>query len=155
MAPLPIGTWIWTIAEGLDARDATVDQFVRSALQTVGVTESLLDVTKKMRDTGVRRLPIIDEERRLVGILSLDDVLALLGREIADTAAAIGSELEHERRIGSIRKRATGPVTSCARRDPRRHAGRTVSVESTARSTTRRGRESPNRRRCTMSDRVR
>jgi len=32
---------VWMIAEGLDAREATVNQFVRSPLQTVQVSESL------------------------------------------------------------------------------------------------------------------
>lgn len=95
---------VWMIAEGLDARQATVNQFVRSSLQTVRITESLSAATRKMRENGVRRLPIVDQENRLLGIVSLDDVLVLLGRELADAAAAITGELEHERRIGAARK---------------------------------------------------
>jgi CBS domain-containing protein len=95
---------VWMIAEGLDARDATVGQFVRSTLHTVRISDSLSDATKKMRENGVRRLPIIDHEGRLLGIVSLDDVLVLLGRELADAAAAIDSELAHERRIGAARR---------------------------------------------------
>ena len=97
---------VWMIAEGLDAREATVDQFVRSILQTVHVSESLSDATKKMRESGVRRLPIVDQESRLLGIVSLDDILVLLGRELADAAAAITCELDHERRIGAAHKPA-------------------------------------------------
>ena len=99
---------VWMIAEGLDARQATVDQFVRSSLQTVRVSDSLSDATKKMRESGVRRLPILDQESRLLGLVSLDDILVLLGRELADVAAAITSELEHERRIGAAHKPAKG-----------------------------------------------
>ncbi len=92
---------VWMISEGLDPRDATVNQFVRSSLQTVQVSDSLSDATRKMREAGVRRLPILDQESRLLGIVSLDDVLVLLGRELADVAAAITGELKHERRIGA------------------------------------------------------
>jgi CBS domain-containing protein len=99
---------VWMIAEGLDARDATVDQFVRSSLQTVHVSDSLSDATRKMRESAVRRLPIVDEQSRLLGIVSLDDILVLLGRELADVAAAITGEFEHERRIGAARKAAKG-----------------------------------------------
>jgi CBS domain-containing protein len=99
---------VWMIAEGLDAREATVDQFVRSSLQTAHVSDRLSDVTKKMREGGVRRLPIVDQEGHLLGIVSLDDILMLLGRELADVAAAITSEFEHERRIGAPQKPAKG-----------------------------------------------
>ena len=91
---------VWMVAEGLDPREAVVGQFVRERLHTVCVTESLSDVTAKMRTHGVRRLPIVDTEGRLLGIVSLDDVMVLLGKEMADAAAAIEAEVEHERAIG-------------------------------------------------------
>jgi len=81
---------------------------VRSSLQTVHVSDSLSDATKKMRESGVRRLPIVDQESRLLGIVSLDDILVLLGRELADVAATITSEFEHERRISAAHKPAKG-----------------------------------------------
>ncbi|MBP1686907.1 MAG: hypothetical protein H6Q33_3050 [Deltaproteobacteria bacterium] len=93
---------VWMMAEGLDARRATVEQFARSPLQTVHVSDSLSEATKKMRASGVRRLPIVDQEGRLIGLVSLDDILVLLGRELADVAATITTELEHERRIRPV-----------------------------------------------------
>lgn len=98
---------VWMIAEGLDPQTATVDQFVRSPLHSVCVTESLSDVTKAMREHGVRRLPILDPEGRLLGVVALDDILLLLGRELADVAAAITGELRQEHRLGAA-KAATG-----------------------------------------------
>ena len=91
------------IADGLDPRTATIDQFVRSPLRSVSVTETLSDVTKAMREHGVRRLPIVDPEGRLLGIVSLDDILLMLGRELGDVAAAIMGELKQERRLGVAR----------------------------------------------------
>ena len=96
---------VWMIAEGLDPKEAEVGQFMQAELQTVCVNDSLSDVTHKMREGGVRRLPIVDTERRLIGLVSLDDVLVLLGREMSDAAATISGEIEHERHIGdAIRK---------------------------------------------------
>ena len=96
---------VWMIAEGLDPKEAEVGQFAQAELQTVCVNDSLSDVTHKMRESGVRRLPIVDTERRLIGLVSLDDVLVLLGREMSDAAATISGEIEHERHIGeAIRK---------------------------------------------------
>jgi CBS domain-containing protein len=102
---------VWMIAEGLDPRVAEVGQFVHSPLQTVCVTDSLSDVTHKMREYGVRRLPILDSEARLIGLVSLDDVLVLVGRELADAAGAITDEIEHERRIGAaLQRRGAAPA---------------------------------------------
>jgi CBS domain-containing protein len=96
------------IAEGLDPRVAEVGQFVHAPLHTARVTDSLSEVMHKMREHGVRRLPIVDQEARLIGMVALDDVLVLLGRELADAAGAITGELAHERRIGAAHKPATG-----------------------------------------------
>jgi CBS domain-containing protein len=99
---------VWMIAEGLDPQVAEVGQFVHARLHTALVTDSLSDVTRKMRQHGVRRLPIVDQEARLIGMVSLDDVLVRLGRELGDAADAIASELAHERRIGTAHKHQTG-----------------------------------------------
>ena len=47
---------------------------------------------------GVRRLPILDPQGRLVGLASLDDLVLLLGKELYELAAAVASELQKERR---------------------------------------------------------
>jgi RNA polymerase-binding protein DksA len=92
---------VWMVSEGLDPKIATVDEFIRGPLVTARVTDGLADVTAKMRAAGVRRLPVLDPENRLVGLVSLDDILVLLGREVSDVTAAITTELAHERAIGA------------------------------------------------------
>jgi CBS domain-containing protein len=92
---------VWMVSEGLDATVATVDEFLRGPLVTASVGDDLAAVTGKMRAAGVRRLPVLDAERRLVGLVSLDDVLVELGRELSDVAAAIGGELAHEGAISA------------------------------------------------------
>jgi len=99
---------VWMIAEGLDPKAAIVGQFIQSALHTVCVTDSLSDVTSTMNEHGVRRLPIVDQEERLIGMVSLDDVLVLLGRELAAVAGTITGELKRERRSGAAEQRRGG-----------------------------------------------
>ena len=92
---------VWMIAEGLDPKVAEVGQFVHAPLHTASITDSLSDAMHAMREHGVRRLPIVDREAHLVGIVSMDDVLVLLGQQLADASATITSELQQERRIGA------------------------------------------------------
>ena len=50
--------------------------------------------TTFMREREVRRLPIVDREDRLVGIVTLDDLLRFLGRELYNLAEGIKHEME-------------------------------------------------------------
>lgn len=85
------------IAEGLDPGTATVSERIKAPLATVPIAASLREVTDLMHKHGVRRLPVVDAEGHLAGMIALDDVLILLGHEMADAAAAIEEGLSRER----------------------------------------------------------
>ncbi|MDJ0851047.1 MAG: CBS domain-containing protein [Myxococcota bacterium] len=101
---------LYMVSEGLDPKETTVACFVQEELQTVSVGDSLSDVTAAMRKHGVRRLPILDTEGRLAGLVSFDDILMVLGRELADLAGAVGEELDHERRMEALRAEIGGEL---------------------------------------------
>jgi CBS domain-containing protein len=96
------------ISEGLDPEQATVDCLVKAPLTTIPVEASLREVTDLMHKHGVRRLPVVDSEGELIGLVSLDDVVVLLGRELADAAAAIEEGLSHERAFAAVRRNEKG-----------------------------------------------
>lgn len=58
----------------------------------VNVNYDVLDAVRLMRNRGVRRLPIIDEHRHLLGIITMDDVLTAFGAELGDLAGAVQKE---------------------------------------------------------------
>lgn len=64
----------------------------RHVLAIPGDTD-LFAATQFLRESGVRRLPVVDENDRVVGIVTLDDLLGLLGREIANVAESIKNEV--------------------------------------------------------------
>ncbi|MGH0029862.1 MAG: CBS domain-containing protein [Myxococcota bacterium] len=94
------------IGEGLDPKLANVARFVGPPLATVPIGTPMKEVVRLMHAHGVRRLPIVDGEGQLTGIVSLDDVLLSLGEEMADVAGTIRKGLESEHRPPSAHERA-------------------------------------------------
>lgn len=92
------------LAEGVDPTEATIGCFAGQMLQTASIGDSVRNVIEEMRKHGVRRLPVVGADGRLAGIVSLDDILVLLGRELFDVAETIENELSHERILSALRK---------------------------------------------------
>lgn len=60
--------------------------------------ENLVDALKKMQAHGVRRLPIVNDEGVLVGILALDDVIRAVSEELNALVGLMSAEHAHEER---------------------------------------------------------
>ena len=58
--------------------------------------DSVLDVLAVMRRKGVRRLPVTAAQGELVGLVALDDVLAVVAEQLQALAAAVGAAQRHE-----------------------------------------------------------
>jgi CBS domain-containing protein len=92
------------IADGVDPDEATIGCFAGQILQTAALVDGIRDVTERMHKHGVRRLPVVAADGRLAGIVSLDDILVLLGRELGDVAETIENQFAQERVMTSLRK---------------------------------------------------
>jgi len=49
----------------------------------------IFETVKTMCDQGVRRVPVVNGEGQLFGIISLDDLLMIFGEEMASMAGAV------------------------------------------------------------------
>ena len=65
---------IRAVAKGKDPRGMPVREVASRELVTAYADEDLANALKKMASEQVRRLPVVDEENRLVGVLAQADV---------------------------------------------------------------------------------
>ncbi len=84
------------VAEEKAPRAVQAVDLMTTVPTSININYDPLDVTRLMREHGVRRLPVVDENRHLLGIVTLDDMLALIGGEIANLAQAIQTEVRQE-----------------------------------------------------------
>jgi CBS domain-containing protein len=74
--------------------DATrVGEVMSFDLQVAHATDKVDQALFAMQSKGVRRLPLVDVEGRLAGIVSLDDMLVLLSAELGQTTHTVRSNL--------------------------------------------------------------
>jgi signal-transduction protein with cAMP-binding, CBS, and nucleotidyltransferase domain len=80
------------LAKGLDTNATTVDQVMTQPPATVSEQDAIEHAITVMRRERCRRLPVVDGDGQLVGLLSLDDVLQLLAEELT----TVGELLERQ-----------------------------------------------------------
>jgi CBS domain-containing protein len=73
-----------------------VGDIMSAELATVRETEGVFETIRYMRDKGIRRLPVVDRDGWLQGIVTLDDLLLLLAEEMGELARLIGREMDRE-----------------------------------------------------------
>jgi CBS domain-containing protein len=66
--------------------DTPVKEVVTGELITIGEDEGIFNATQYIMGYQVRRLPIVDSDGKLVGIITMDDLLGLLARELGNLA---------------------------------------------------------------------
>lgn len=100
--PVPLGILtdrdvvIEIMAEDVDLDSVNIGDVMSFDLVTVTEETKLLDAIKIMRSKGVRRLPVVNNEGGLVGILTVDDVIELLSEAITNIASLITAEQQRE-----------------------------------------------------------
>lgn len=80
------------VARDGDPATLTARDIMSETPVTVDVESGLLDVTQVMRQNAVRRLPVVDADGKLVGIITLDDVLRLLAWEMDNLGGVVEAE---------------------------------------------------------------
>ena len=71
-------------ADGVNVNTITVGDVMSSAVVTIPRTENIKAVIDTMHIKGVRRAPIVDENNKVCGIITMDDLFMLLAEELND-----------------------------------------------------------------------
>jgi CBS domain-containing protein len=77
------------VARDVNARFLRVEDVMTREPLVLGESETLENALREMRRRGVRRAPVIADSGQLVGVVSLDDLLAVLAGELQDVSWSI------------------------------------------------------------------
>jgi CBS domain-containing protein len=80
------------IAAGLDPEETLVKDVMTEAPRTVTDETPIEDTVALMRSGAFRRVPVVDVEGQLAGLVSVDDVLALLAEEFTSIGELLRKE---------------------------------------------------------------
>lgn len=84
------------VAAGVNLEALTVGDIMSPEVATVREGEGLFEALRHMREKGVRRMPVVDRDGGLTGILTLDDLLQLLAEEMTELAKLVSHERHRE-----------------------------------------------------------
>jgi CBS domain-containing protein len=74
---------------GKAGRETPVSDVMTQNVTTIWDDQGVFNATQYLRGKKVRRLPIIDRQERLIGMVTLDDLFALLARELLNVAQSL------------------------------------------------------------------
>jgi CBS domain-containing protein len=89
------------VASGVDADKLLVGEVMIRKLATCSEDEDLFDAIATMRERGVRRLPVVNAEGGLTGIVAADDIYNALGTHMRELSYALTREQVRERQLRS------------------------------------------------------
>ncbi len=84
------------MAENVPVERLSIGDVMSNDVASAREDEGVWDVIQRMRVKGVRRMPVVDVDGGLVGIVTMDDMVELLAEELSDLAKLMGRELHRE-----------------------------------------------------------
>jgi len=84
------------LAPGLPPAQTRAGDLLTASLYSIAVTATIPQTILMMKERGVRRLAVLDDSNRLIGVVSLDDVIDALGVEMDAIRGIYRNERAHE-----------------------------------------------------------
>lgn len=80
------------VGQGLDPSSVLVGEVMTGDVQTIHEGVEVEEALSTMRAKAIRRLPVVGSTGKLLGVISLDDILAHLAHEFADLKRLLQKE---------------------------------------------------------------
>jgi len=77
--------------------DTPVEEIMTKNVSTVKLKDGIASVVEKMELEGVRRMIVVDEKGNACGLVSSDDILQLLAKELSGLGKILEHQVENER----------------------------------------------------------
>jgi CBS domain-containing protein len=111
------------VAQDCDAKTTKLADVMSTNVRCVTEDEDVDDVLSEMAESQIRRMPVVDGQQRLVGIISLGDIAAKDPDDEADVAMSLGDISTPAEPDRSNQTQASGPAgggnaSGKARREP-------------------------------------
>jgi signal-transduction protein with cAMP-binding, CBS, and nucleotidyltransferase domain len=74
------------ISESRDP-NTPVGTIMTASVASVGIDAELHDVVRVMKERGVRRIPVVDQNSFAVGLISFGDLFGLIAKEMSELSA--------------------------------------------------------------------
>ncbi len=84
------------IALKIDPTTITVGDLISRDVVVAQEDQGVFETVDRMRAHGIRRMPVVDKEGGLVGIVSVDDLIELLAEELSKVSKLISREQAQE-----------------------------------------------------------
>ncbi len=84
------------VTQDLSPADIAVGDAVGYELVSIDENTELVETIEIMRNRAVRRIPVVDAQGGLVGLIASDDVLELLAEQLSDLVAVVAKQRRRE-----------------------------------------------------------
>ncbi len=84
------------VAKGADPESVSVADAMGVDLITVHEDDDLMHVIEVMRDKGIRRVPVVDSDEALVGIMTVDDLIDIMSEVLVDIVHLVDVQRRRE-----------------------------------------------------------
>ena len=84
------------VSQSLDLNEFSVGDIMSPQLISVQEKEGVFETIRLMRAKGIRRIPVVNQEGGLEGIVSADDISDLLAEEMTELVRVVPREQERE-----------------------------------------------------------
>lgn len=87
------------VAKAVTAEELTVGDIMTELPLVASEGDDISETLDAMRGKGVRRVPVVDSKRSLIGVLAIDDLLQVLASDINIVASIVGSQRRQESEV--------------------------------------------------------